>query len=137
MPILKLNFIKANHLLVWHKKFDTGTIFQSILVWHKKIWTSTNYFGTCRRTRHTLGTEMFYPGGFWLETRLIIKSLTHPCKLINFDIFSWELSKKNFKCSSKLPILKTVLWKFHGFVGLIDAKGIDVSQSIWLWGCLT
>ena len=22
-------------------------------------------------------------------------------------------------------------------VGLIDAKGIDVAQPIWLWGCLT
>ena len=22
VPILKLNFIKANHILVWHKKFD-------------------------------------------------------------------------------------------------------------------
>jgi hypothetical protein len=27
----------------------------------------------------TLGTEMFYPGGFWLETRVIIKIATHPC----------------------------------------------------------
>ena len=37
------------------------------------------------------------------------------------------------------PILNIFLWKFHGLVlglaGLIDAKGIDVAQSIWLWGC--
>ena len=42
---------------------------------------------------------------------------------------------------SKSPILKNFLWKFHGLVlglvGLIDAKGIDVAQPIWLWGCLT
>ena len=37
---------------------------------------------------------------------------------------------------SKTPILKNVLQKFHvlvvGLVGLIDAKCIDVAQSIWL-----
>ena len=42
---------------------------------------------------------------------------------------------------SKSPILKNFLWKFHGsvlgLVGLIDAKGIDLSQPIWLWGCPT
>ena len=42
---------------------------------------------------------------------------------------------------SKSPILKIFLPKFHrlvlGLVGLIDAKGIDVAQPIWSWGCLT
>ena len=28
-------------------------------------------------------------------------------------------------------------WSFLGLVGLIDMKGIDLSQPIWLWGCLT
>ena len=41
---------------------------------------------------------------------------------------------------SKSPILKIFLWKFLGFVlglvGLIDAKGIDLSQPICLWDCL-
>jgi hypothetical protein len=41
---------------------------------------------------------------------------------------------------SKSPILKNFLWKFHGLVlglvELIDAKGIDIVQPIWLWGCL-
>jgi hypothetical protein len=35
---------------------------------------------------------------------------------------------------SKLPIIKIILQKFHGLVlglvGLIDAKSIDVAQSI-------
>ena len=30
-----------------------------------------------------------------------------------------------------LPILNIFFQKFHGLVGLIDAKGIDVAQSIW------
>jgi hypothetical protein len=42
---------------------------------------------------------------------------------------------------SKLPILKILLCKFHGLVlglvGLIDAKGIDVAQPVWLRNCLT
>ena len=41
---------------------------------------------------------------------------------------------------SKSPILKIVLWKFHGLVlGLVGLmqKGIDVAQLIWLWGCPT
>ena len=57
-------------------------------------------------------------------------------------------SKKIFKMAdskkvrfSKSPILNVFLWKFHesvlGLVGLIDAKGIDLSQPIWLWGCPT
>jgi hypothetical protein len=37
------------------------------------------------------------------------------------------------------PILNIFLWNFHGLVSglveLIDAKGIDVAQSIWFWGC--
>ena len=76
--------------------------------------------------------------------------------LTNFDVFSWELSKKknifsfekNFKMAgskkvhfSKSPILKKILWKILGLVlglvQLIDAKGIDVAQTIWSWGCLT
>ena len=39
----------------------------------------------------------------------------------------------------KSPILNIFLWKFYGLVlgliELIDAKGIDVAQPIWLWGC--
>ena len=41
----------------------------------------------------------------------------------------------------KSPILETVLQKFHrsvlGLVGLIDAKGINVTQPIWPSGCPT
>jgi hypothetical protein len=40
---------------------------------------------------------------------------------------------------SKSPILKFFSWKFLrwvlGLVGLNDAKGIDVAQCIWPWGC--
>ena len=50
--VLKLNLLNINHLLFWHKRFVTGTICKSILFWQKKNWTSTNYFGTCKRTRH-------------------------------------------------------------------------------------
>jgi hypothetical protein len=42
---------------------------------------------------------------------------------------------------SKPPILKKISRKFQGLVlalvGLIDAKGIDVAQPIWLRDCLT
>ena len=42
---------------------------------------------------------------------------------------------------SKSPILKKISRKFHrlvpGLVRLIDAKAIDVAQSIWPWGCPT
>ena len=42
---------------------------------------------------------------------------------------------------SKSPILKIFSWKslrsVLGLVGLNDAKGIDVAQCIWPWGCLT
>ena len=41
---------------------------------------------------------------------------------------------------SKSPILKTFSGKFHGLVlglvGLIDAEGINMTQSIWPSSCL-
>jgi hypothetical protein len=44
-----------------------------------------------------------------------------------------RLKKCNFPAP---PILNIFLWKFYGsvfgLVGLIDAKGIDVAQPIWL-----
>jgi hypothetical protein len=62
--------------------------------------------------------------------------------------FHGNEAKKKFKMAdskklrfSKPPILKKISWKFHGLVlglvGFIDAKGIDVAQSIWWWGCST
>ena len=56
--------------------------------------------------------------------------------------------KKKFKMAdskkahfSKSPILKNFSRKFLrfvlGLVGLNDAKGIDVAQRIWPWGCPT
>ena len=48
------------------------------------------------------------------------------------------LKKAHF---SKSPIVKIFSWKFLrwvlGLVGLNDAKGIDVAQHIWPWGCQT
>ena len=49
----------------------------------KKIKTSD----TMRPKVRNNGTEMFYPGSFWLETRVIIKISTHPCQPINFEVF--------------------------------------------------
>ena len=40
------NWIYANHLLVWHKKFGTSTICKSIFGLIQKVWTIANYFGT-------------------------------------------------------------------------------------------
>ena len=40
----KLNLIYENHLLVWHKKFGTGTICKSVFGMAQKIWTSPKHF---------------------------------------------------------------------------------------------
>jgi hypothetical protein len=49
----------------------------------------------------------------------------------------WPTQKK--LSFSKSPILKNFLLKFYalvlGSVGLIDVKGIDVAQPIWLRDC--
>ena len=75
--------------------------------------------------------------------------------ILNLGWFSWEwskkkifFSKKKFKMADskkahflKSPILKKFSRKFLrfvlGLVGLNDAKGIDVAQCIWPWGCPT
>ena len=63
--------------------------------------------------------------------------------------FHWEKKLKNPMTKNQKPNKafsssansQFFLWKFRrlvlGFVGLIDAKGIDVAQSIWLSGGLT
>ena len=68
----------------------------------------------------------------FLETRENIKISTHP----------WNEAKKLKMADSKKlrfsksPILKIFSRKFHrlvlGLVGVIDVKGIDVAQPIWL-----
>ena len=42
MPAQKLNLLKANHLLVRHKKIGTGTICKKRLVYHKTFETVQN-----------------------------------------------------------------------------------------------
>ena len=91
----------------------------------------------------------------FLETKENIKISTHPFYHINLGWISWEWSnffffffEKKFKMAdskkahfSKSPILKIFSRKFFrfvlGLVGLNDAKGIDVAQRIWPWGCPT
>ena len=57
----------------------------------------------------TLGTQMFYPGGFWLETRLIIlanqQSLT--CCQIHFRSEFMQVFK--YKIPRYLPKIKVLL----------------------------
>ena len=87
-----------------------------------------------------------------LETRVIIKISTHPCYPRNFHWFSWgwsrkrkKIEKKRFKMADSIfsipPILNIFSRKFQGlvlgWVGQIDAKGIDVAQPIWSSGCPT
>ena len=103
----------------------------------------------------TLGAEMFGVGVFCLEIRVIIKISSHPWYPRTFDWFSLGSSQKKYfwKKNSKMADLKKTEFfnypqklsncrqNFYrlvlGLVGLIDAKGIDVAQPIWSWGCLT
>ena len=42
VPAQKLNLLYENHLMVWHKKFGTGTICKSVFGIAQKIWSSIN-----------------------------------------------------------------------------------------------
>ena len=44
-PAQKLNLLYENHLLVWHKKFGTGTLCKSVFGMAQKIWSSQNVLG--------------------------------------------------------------------------------------------
>ena len=103
----------------------------------------------------TLYNELLRIARNLLETRENIKIESRSFYHIICGWFSWGWSKQIFllkKKKSKMAdfqngrfskslILKILLWKFHGLVlglvGLIDAKGIDVAQPIWLWDCPT
>ena len=52
VPAQKLILVNANHLLVWHKMFVTGTMCKWIFSLTQKIWTGSKHFATCKRTRH-------------------------------------------------------------------------------------
>ena len=67
------------------------------------------------------------------------------CNEAKKKIFLW---KKKFKMATQKkphfpapPIFNICSWKFHALVlwlvGLIDAKGIDMAQCVWPWGCRT
>ena len=45
-----------------------------------------------------------------------------------------DSKKLSFSTSSKAEQSQP---KFHGLIGLIDVKGIDFAQSIWLLSCPT
>ena len=75
--------------------------------------------------------------------------LSYKCWLISMGM-KQKKKKKFAKKISKWPTQKNWVFqpppkaeqflpKFHGLVlglvGLIDAKGIDVAQCIWSWGC--
>ena len=70
-----------------------------------------------------------------LETRVIIKIVAHPGYPINVEWFSWEWRKKIEK---KIKMAESKNLRFSkpglvlGLVELIDKKGIDVDQPIWL-----
>ena len=49
-----------------------------------------------------------------------------------------DSKKAHFSKSPILKIFSRIFLRFVlGLVGLNDAKGIDVAQHIWLWGCPT
>ena len=103
--------------------------------------------------RHTLYNLILRIARNLLETREKNKIESHPFYvwLIFMGIktfFFFFCKKQNPKWPifqnghfSKSPILEIFLWKFNrlilGLVGFNDAKGIDVAQPIWSWGCLT
>ena len=93
------------------------------------------------------GVQIRWQRVFWAGNQVIHQNfdkslLTYKCWLIFM-----RMKQKKFKMADSKkghfpapPILNISSWKFHGFVlglvGLIDAKGIDVAQPTWLWGCL-
>ena len=102
---------------------------------------------------HTLYNVILHISRNFLETRENFKISIHPFYHTNLVRFSWEWSKKKNEEKnlgweifqnrrlSKSPILEIFLRKFHrlvlGLVRLIDVKGINVTQLIWLSGSPT
>ena len=156
---VQIEFYFINHMYLLNARSEC-TIFK-ILFQTKINCNPKEYLNICVCShaicmfvcKYTLAAEMFGVGDFWLETRVIIKILSHPWYRRTFDWFSWGWSKTFFfekKVQNgqlkkteffKIANSQNFLWKFHGLVlgleGLIDAKGIDLSQPIWLWGCPT
>ena len=91
----------------------------------------------------TLGAEMFEGSDFWLETRVIIKSLTHSWYPRTFGWFSWKWSKTKFKMvdsKSATFVLKNAqpfpqIWWFHCLLYRIPVAHIfairaQINQSV-------
>ena len=100
-----------------HKR-NTIWFFQVFTI-SKKNSCHGNYMGNYGST---LGCKMFAQSKKQLKTRVIIKMSTKPCQPRNFDLFTWEWSKKISKLLTKKKayfpkrsILENFLQKFHGF----------------------
>ena len=74
----------------------------------------------------------------FLETRENIKISTHPFYHINLGWFSWEWSKKKIleKKIQNGRLKKSSFFKIANSQKFF-AKGTDVVQRIWPWGCPT
>ena len=93
-------------------------------------------------------SEFNIPLIFLMEIRIIVKILSHPWYSLIYDEFDTNsfffekkiqwLTQKNWVCQLP-PKAEQLLPKFHrlvlGLVGLIDAKGINVTQPTWTSGC--
>ena len=150
--MLSLFHVKA---LVWSEKWQpsmlTDVVFSSSypkLLWkqYEKIGCPQIFWLTLYGNHYTR-VQNVCPG--WktagnqgnhqnFDPTLLAKKLWNEAKKIFF------LKKKKFKMAgnfSKSPILNIFLWKFHGlvlgFVGLNNAKGIEMAQPIWSSGCPT
>ena len=76
----------------------------------------------------SLGTEMFAPGQKKLETRLIIKILTHPCYPRNFDLIF--MGMKEFKINPKWPSQKTQVFLFRFLKKKKNASSPSISVKV-------
>ena len=154
------NFLHPNFRWVFlcaSKNFYLYSDWYHILwLWKSRILLYRQNICQILRPRdNTLPAEMFEGSDFWMETMVIIKISTYAWYLRSFWLIFMEIKQKKnffwktkFKMAdskkvrfSKSPILKMFLWKFHrlvlGLVELIDAKGINLVQHIWSWGCPT
>ena len=148
--IFQTFFLSLQHFTMgWNKFWICGCHQFISLRGQEQIWTTllsiySLFLTFCCYTRGRNVLSMWFLAGNQGNHQNFDPSL-----LTNklWDVFMGMKQKKNqsgrLKKSQFLKIANSQYfsWKFHGLVlglvGLIDAKGIDVAQPIWLWGCAT
>ena len=130
----------AKFKYIWLKKFLLG---KEVACWNLTGNRTSWHFSILRLStfnpKRAIAGWNVWGIDFWLEAKVINKISSHSWYARNYDLFSWEWSKKDQNGRLKKPMFfkiansQHLLWKFWGLV--LWLVGLMRRALINLYGC--